>query len=114
MGIGGWAVRIGRLPQCGLGRDRRVCGVGVAAWPGAVAHFGVAQRSGRLAIFAARGSGWLTAPIRNETPGFPRLTGTKTPVFGAGLKRITKHPYLKQYLKTIQNRVGIQSPAEHS
>ena len=53
MEIGGWAAWIGGLPQCGLGRERRVRGVGVAAWPGAVAHFGVAQRSGRVAIFAA-------------------------------------------------------------
>ena len=105
MGIGGLAARIGGLPQCGLGRDRRVRGVGVAAWPGAVAHFGVAQQSRRVAIFAAGRSAWLTAPIRNETPGFPRLTGTKTPVSGAGLKRITKRPYLKQHLKTIENTV---------
>jgi hypothetical protein len=55
-------------------------------------------------ILKARVKGWLIAPIRNETPRYPRLTGTKTPAFGADPEWITNSPQLKHFLKTIENR----------
>ena len=55
----------------------------------------------------------LTAPIRNETPRFPRLTGTKTPDFRAHPKRITKNPHLKRDLKTIGNSPPNQCDDRH-
>ena len=53
-------------------------------------------------IFRAEETGWLTAPIRNENPRYRRLTGTKAPAFGVDLQWITKYPYLKHFLKTIE------------
>jgi hypothetical protein len=61
-----------------------------------------------MVILAATVSGWLTAPIRNDPPRYPRLIGTKTPDFSAYSEWITKTPYLKHFLKTIENRAHDQ------
>ncbi len=60
------------------------------------------RKNVRMMIFRAEETGWLTAPIRNENPRYRRLTGTKAPAFGVDLQWITKYPYLKHFLKTIE------------
>ena len=82
-------------PQFGLGHNRRVHRLRRSGLAEALARSRIGEKPGRLVIFAAGAHRWLTAPIRNETPRFPRLTGTKTPVFGAYPEWITKNPYLK-------------------
>ena len=73
----------GGSPQSGLGRvwchDGR-CRTGSA---GPAPDIRIGEETGRLVIFTAGLPEWLTAPNRNETPCYRRLTGTKTPVFGA-------------------------------
>ena len=96
-------------PQSGSGRVRRghrLDHTGSAA--AAVPDIQVGEETRKLMIFWAGESELLTAPIRNETPRYPRLTGTKTPAFGASPQWITKNPHLKHFLKTIENRLPNQ------
>ncbi|GEM_PF-6611571 len=68
----------------------------------------------QLAIFSPSLQNSLTAPIRNETPGFPRLTGTNTPIIRIEPERMTKNPLLKSDLKTTENAPHDQPPGSVS
>jgi hypothetical protein len=65
------------------------------------------RKNGHIGDFYGKGGWWLTAPIRNEPPRYRRLIGTKTHDSGANAEWITKNPYLKRSLKTIENRLPI-------
>ena len=121
------ARRIGRCPQmiasvealmpntadgpCALPTDSVMSGR-APGW--ALPNGRIGEKMCGLVVFVAGEIGRLTAPIRNETPRYPRLTGTKTPVFSAGPEWITNHPYLKYFLKTIENWLPDQRHAGRS
>ena len=91
------------LPQTRLGRVRPGGRVGRSGSTGVVPILRDGDKTCRVLNFVATGRHWLTAPDRNETPRYPRLIGTKTPVFGAYSQWITDISYFKYGLKTIGN-----------